>query len=779
MNSPSPVRALRHRLGRLRRRIRTLLTLQGVARWIAVAALVLLLYFLADYFLDLPLGVRRFVRLGLLDRPAGLAAPAWIVLLGLAAWLTLWTTRSRLGAAPLFAFLTGGVAGLLAWLGWLFLRPTGATLSDEDLALSVERRYQGLNDRLAAALDFEEELSHPSRGESEAMMRAVVDEAAAEAGSLEFSRAVSARRALTWTGIALGSLAILTLGTFVAHRSVDLWARRSLLLEDVSWPRATTILAVDVQPDGTLVDHDPTRPYEVAVGRSLTVFAEARGRVPDELRMVDEVDEGRPLIRRLYGVAEREGLFQIEIRDVRERFAFTLQGGDDEDELPRYEVQIVVPPQVVEVRTHLTFPDYLGRAPETIDGGSARVPEGTDVRVTFTGDVPLAAARATLGDDVLEGVRREADGRFEIAFRADETTRYRLVVESEEGRASDPAAGSFEIGVERDRPPTVQWLHPLGSIERAPKGRAPLLGVASDDHGVSDLALEIRRADGEVERRALVPFDAEAAADALPSLDGSLDRPRIRIYAPLDLVDLAPAEGARPAPGDRMALRLIARDSKGQVREGAWTALDVFSPADMERALVTLRSPVRSQLELVLDEQRARRSQTNDLRAIEMGDAERDLLKSIQFAQGKIAQDTDRAVRDLIRIFNRWVYDRLGSESPTERVLAELDRHHRAAYGELSAAPTNPDVPYEAGDPVFPYVVYERLVAAWKDRRIFDSGLLDRMLAVMEPAVAAAAFEAPAARAAAVQAASEGGNSTRSSKRRTRSSSPWKRRWPP
>ena len=753
MNAPSPVRALRQRLGRLRRRIRTLLTLQGVARWIAAAALVGLLFFLADYFLDLPLGVRRFVRLGLLDHPTGLATGVWIVLLGLAGWLTVWATRARLGAAPLFAFLAAGVAGLLAWLAWVFLRPTGATLSDEELALSVERRYRGLNDRLAAALDFEEELTHPSRGESAAMMQAVVDDAAQEAGSLEFSRAVSARRALTWTAIALGCVLLVALGGHLAQQTVDLWARRSLLLEDVSWPRATTVVAVELQRDGSLRARDAEIPYEVSVGRSLTVYAEARGRVPDEVRMVDEVREGRPLVRRLYGVAERPGLFQIEIRDVREAFAFTLQGGDDEDALPRYQVEIVVPPQVVGVRTHLTYPPYLGRPAESIEGGTATVPEGTVVRVAFGSDVPVASARAILGEEVLPATAR-GDGRFEVAFTAESTTRYRLVLETQGGRASDPAAGSFEIVVEKDRVPSLQWLYPLGSLERAPQGRAPLLASATDDHGIASLVLEIRAPGGET-RKTLLPHGAAGGDDALDVLDGELGRPRVRAYVPLDLPELRLGDGPAPAPGDRLAVRLVATDSKGQVREGAWAALDVFSAPDMERALVTLRSPVRSQLELILEEQRARRAQAGDLARSELGASERDLLKSIQFAQGKIAQDTDRAVRDLIRIFNRWVYDRLGSDGPTAAVLAELDRYHRTTYGEAAPAPSPDAPPYEAGDPVFPYAVYEQLVTMWKDKRIFDSGLLDRMLAVLDTAVDAAAHRAPTARAVAERVAAD------------------------
>ena len=44
---------------------------------------------------------------------------------------------------------------------------------------------------------------------------------------------------------------------------------------------------------------------------------------------------------------------------------------------------------------------------------------------------------------------------------------------------------------------------------------------------------------------------------------------------------------------------------------------------------------------------------------------------------------------------------------------------------------------------MFPYALYEQIVKAWKDKIIYDRGLIDRMLAVMEDAVAVAAQLAP------------------------------------
>ena len=50
----------------------------------------------------------------------------------------------------------------------------------------------------------------------------------------------------------------------------------------------------------------------------------------------------------------------------------------------------------------------------------------------------------------------------------------------------------------------------------------------------------------------------------------------------------------------RVAVRLRAWDSKGQLEEGAWTAADVYSPVDVERSLAERRSAVRAELPALL-----------------------------------------------------------------------------------------------------------------------------------------------------------------------------------
>ncbi len=761
----SDVRRILSRLGRLRTRIRAIFAAIGISRWIVYAIGCLALFFLADRFLDLPLGVRQFVRLGLLQPPPTMALLVLVPLFVLSAFLAVALTRRRHKAAPFFAFVAAGLLGLLAYLAVRVFVPLRVRLPADDLALSVESRFDHLQDRLAAALDFETELSKPSRGESTQMMEHVVHEAAEAARGLSFSKAVSGLRAVRWSGAALLVLVLAAGATAALKDDVSLWARRSLLLEDIAWPRDTHMVAVDLLPDGTYRPHDPSQPYEVAIGRSLTLYARAEGSTPDEAQVLDHVTGQEPLARRMFGVQGQENIFAYEFLDVRRPFSFVVRGGDDDDDIPRYGVEITIPPRVLTISSTITYPEYLGREPETIEDASVTVPEGSQVRVTFSTDLEIAQAQAVLGDDVLpaRAVEGSAGRSFTFAYRAEQSRSGRLVLKTPDGKSNDAAADSFEVRVKTDAPPRLDWIWPRTSMELAPQGRLPLLARAADDHGITELAVEVRINAEDPRLVQLAPWREDSSRPddgGIPTevTDGAFGRKRVLAYLPVEIATLRKADGEPVASQDDLGFRLRAKDSRGQIRESEWVRVDVGSAPALERSLAAQRSNVRMAVLIVSRDQEAHRDDVKALLEGTIGRAELDLLKTVRFAQGKVAQDADRAVRELITIFNGFVYDRLGSKNANAKILAHLDRHHRRTYGlppeRSEEPPVRPAGAADAwvGDPVFPYAVYDGIVAAWRDKVIYDKGLLDKMCAVMANAVDVAARFAPAAHKAAAAA---------------------------
>ncbi len=757
------VRRILSRLGGLRTRIRGIFATIGVSRWVVAAVSLLALFFLADWLLDLPLGVRRFVRFGLLQPPSDMPFYVLIPLLAASLVLVMALTRRNHGAAPIFAFIVAGIAGVLAWFAVRLFFPMRVRLPDQELALSVESKFRHLKDRLAAALDFEKELRNPTRGESVTMMRAVIDEAADEARNIRFSKAVSGARAARWAGGATLAVALAAVLTASFSDTVGLWAQRSLLLRDVSWPRATTMVAVNVLADGRYEDHDPAKPYFVAIGRTFKVYARAEGEVPDEALVFDLVEGQDPLARRMLTVTGSEGLFEYEFRDVRRPFRFFVRGGDDTDSRPVYDVQITIPPRVLDIQSTITFPEYLQRKPETVADGSVTVPEGSRVAVSFAADVEVETAEAVFGEEALEVTRQGSgtDARFGFSYEAKQSGPIRIVMRTPDGKLNDPSADTYEVRVKLDQTPRIDWIYPRISVEVTPTGRVPLLARATDDHGVTRLALDLRVGGEEPTRFELRPYEEDPAEEAGPPLaanDGAYGRRQILSYLPVEIARLRDTEGAALVAPAAAAFRIVAFDSRGQSRESEWARIDVSEPAGLERGLASQRSNVRLSLEAVLRDQKGRRDEVQSLLTGPLGNAELDLLKTVRFGQSKIAQDADRTVQELFGIFNAFVFDRLGSANPNAKILGYIDRHHRATYGLPEKAPDGAaprrGVREWKGDPVFPYSLYRAIVTGWQNKEIYDRGLLDKMCAVLDHAERIGARLAPAAHAAATDAVS-------------------------
>jgi hypothetical protein len=771
MAAPAPTLELRRGLAGLRRRIRGLFALTGVSRVVVALVLALGLFYAADLFLDLPLGVRRFVRLGLLDQPTWLPGWLWLPCVVAAGLLALLLVRGRRAGAPLAAFLFAGLGGLLAALALRAFAPLTARLRDEELAAAVEARNQKLGDRLESALDFEREMARDAqgqgRGESRAMMQTLLDQARVDARGVAFARVASGRTTVAWLGSA--ALALIAAGAFFAlsPAKVGLFARRSLLLEDVPWPRASTLYAARVAEDGSVTPWPPETPFEVAVGRSLVVHAWVQGEPVDDAVLLDVAPGQQPLPRRMFPVAGRPGLYAVELVNVRQGFGFIVQGGDDRDDVPLYRVEATVPPALIEVSADLEFPAYLTRPATRVEGGGFEVPEGTRIALTLVPSEPLESLRAQLGDEMRTAERTSVDGGGEawrLTFEAQRSIRYRLLLRTPKGRENDPGQDAYEIVVKPDAAPRIAWTWPRGVTAVTPTGRVPLLLDSTDDHAITEQWLDLRvGSDGPITEVRLAPYVpgepsgivGTAGALTAAANDGPLGRTRVATYLPLDLAWFASQGVTLPMPST-ITVRLRARDSKGQTGESSWQSLEVSAPAEVERTLATRRSGVRSAVDSLEVEQAARLKQVQELRKGPLEAGERDVLKTVEFAQAKLGQHGERAVRDYLDVFVQFVLDRLGAENPNERILAMLDRHHRASYGRPPTGALAAPGALSGEDPVFPYALFEEVVAAWRSRTILDTALLERMLAVLDVALELATRHGPAAHHAATRASSGG-----------------------
>jgi hypothetical protein len=400
-----------------------------------------------------------------------------------------------------------------------------------------------------------------------------------------------------------------------------------------------------------------------------------------------------------------------------------------------------------------------------VEGGTLDVPEGTVATVSFETDADAAVAEALVDEAPVPVEGGPRAHRFRLT--ADRSTRFRLRVVTRDGRENDPADATWSVTVRPDTPPRPAWVHPRAPVEATPVARVPLFARTVDDHGVAALRLEVRSGSEPPRSVPLLPR-GETPGDPAQANDRDYPAPTILSYVPLEVSTLG-AEGGGPlVPPARLAVRVVATDTKGQEAQGEWTGLDVMRSDDVERSLSGRRATVKNDLVEVRAEVVAVREALAGLAGSPLGEPERAALREAQFRLSKARGDLERVARSLATVFDAYVYGRLGAAEPVEKVLAILDARHRALFAQQDDGRPPGGVAAEGGravsatDPfsadgtaaVFPWDLYREIARARRERVVYDTGVLDKMIAAVDPVMEAVVEDAPAATTAASEAAS-------------------------
>ena len=164
-------------------------------------------------------------------------------------------------------------------------------------------------------------------------------------------------------------------------------------------------------------------------------------------------------------------------------------------------------PITAELDVLYQYPAYTGLAPRTATStGDLGGPKGTVVQLRTRADRTVNGAQLVLNDGTVVPLRvdhgRDLSGS--LVLRA--TGTYSVVFTGRAGR--ETARGpDFPITVEPDTPPQVSILLPGPELEVDPDQEVLLRWEASDDYGLSDLALVWTGPDGQQQRQKLAHDD--------------------------------------------------------------------------------------------------------------------------------------------------------------------------------------------------------------------------------------------------------------------------------
>lgn len=154
----------------------------------------------------------------------------------------------------------------------------------------------------------------------------------------------------------------------------------------------------------------------------------------------------------------------------------------------------------------LSPPSYLNQEGRTLEGtrGDLSTMAGTTVQITGRPTTP--ATRAEILLDLVQPMRVPMtlgeDGQMTGSFQARESGRYRFALIDDSGDRSEEETGRL-LDVRPDDAPLVRLLRPEADLEVREGDPVSIAYEASDDHGVSEIALWIDGPIGGAHRRSL------------------------------------------------------------------------------------------------------------------------------------------------------------------------------------------------------------------------------------------------------------------------------------
>lgn len=667
---------LEKRIGSLRGRVRRLLALHGTS-WV-VAGLVLTV--LAAGLLDWLFHLSREVRLGLL-----------LATVGLTGWL----------------------------LAKCVIAPLVLRFRDLDIALRIEERWPGLQDRLATTVQFlalkarpdDREDIHGSRQLREETIRRTLS----EAESIDFREVVDprpARKAMATAAVpvALG-LALLAAAPESCRLAL---ARLFAPFGSAQWPKQTHLVVLEPHRDGQKVAQG--EPFRLEVG-----VAEGEA-LPNSGEVTYDFDDGETLTRRLGTQLGKDGSaggaarFVDRMPEVTRSFRYRVAAGDDLT--PTRSVVAVPPPSLSFARVKLAPPEYTGEPKGVVEPGGGkdlagsefdleRIVVGTTVELEARANKPLAEASLNLlgsapwardegrGPAAAPGDRprsaeapavtlRDGGRRIVASFTVEGSGAFGFDLRDTEGfRGQARHQVRFNVHAIPDNAPQVAIEEPPGNRDVTANAVVPVVIESEDDFGLGKVWLEYSIAYGgsEPERRdplVLWVADEEGARPTrkrqvrfswdLASPDLALDlKPGAVVTFHAAATDLDTLRGPKQGKSRELQLRILEpekiaeqlEDQRRQIREEIARTLTMQKQAitPVEEARRTLRQVDRLEPE---DRENVRNAEA----------VQRQVTGRVNDPSEGLHEKVERYLRDQDNL----KIDNAEAREQMQRLLASLDR---------------------------------------------------------------------------------------------------------
>lgn len=371
----------------------------------------------------------------------------------------------------------------------LVVLPALKQLSDDAVALAIERKYPELKNSLISSIQLVRYREDEGFFNSEELVKLTLLNTARKVKEMRFRGVVDLFGLLkVWLFVAFFMLGS---AFYITHYSdvVCLWFVRFFTpFSAPEWPKYHRLKIVEL-------------PEVIAKGDNLEVVVLSVGKKhPDVVTLYSRSEGGgywESSSMQRYGKMR----FVKKFENVVEPLILYVEGGDARaPEKGFLRVDVRTRPFIKRISLWLDFPEYTGLTdtPEDrpIERGSLSVLEGTEIKFEVEASQPLRKAELVNitnleGDNIFSGDELTDGVRFSGRFKAVKSVSYYFKLVDIEGfdNFTNHKPEVYSLRVIRDRLPSIKFESPGRSLRMSAKGVLPMRIRIKDDFGIKDISL--------------------------------------------------------------------------------------------------------------------------------------------------------------------------------------------------------------------------------------------------------------------------------------------------
>ena len=344
----------------------------------------------------------------------------WIVVHGLGRWLLvvllilladmLLDRAFKMDSAQRLVMLVIMGVAALAYFGWKVLKPLGARPNDDALIYEIENKNPELKESLISSMQLSREKDLGAMGVSPELANATIQQGLDGAGAINFGEALDLEsHARNWMLLITGIIVAAGLGWGVMNNQfLTTWFNRNIMLLEDQWPQSTYLEIAGVEDGKLILPRGVDHRQLVTVGENSKVtdvsvsleIDNPGGRTYHQMKPTGKLDG-------------REHVFMF--HNVSSQFRFRARGGDDVSAW--VDVELVEPPNIIELSMQAMLPEYTGvESVELTGSGPHSILVGSKLQLGIKTNKPLSEAILKLGDEVFTLEQTTDDKSFKLAI---------------------------------------------------------------------------------------------------------------------------------------------------------------------------------------------------------------------------------------------------------------------------------------------------------------------------------------------------------------------------